>query len=548
LSNLDLKIELADGRKIDRPHREWVEQQLRWRWLIDSWEGGEVYRNRSYGLDARGFEVHNLIRHKREYPDPRQGSVSNGYILNKPAGVDQAYTAMEDDDYQLRLSRTPVPLFVSEVVDRHLSKVYSQEIDRETEDKRLADWWRDVDGRGNSVDSWMQEVVAPLFLVLGQLDLIFDHPPTDEQVKTVADERRLKLDRCVASYILPDNMLWWTVDRSGRYLECLVREIGDDNKCRYRYWDAAGWRLYDEDSKLLKEDTHPYKRVPIVRIFDRRRPRCDHVGFPRYEQVAELQREFYNRDSELILSDTLQAHPLIQGPEDYVQPDGTVPVGPGWLLPKKKSSGGTTTTYEGFDVVEFPKEGAKSIQENLDRIRERVDRAALLTKPAGGSGTSGNTVAQSGISKRMDDDLGNRLLTQLSSVLERVERTSIEFVSLVLGNGKLDQAAIDATFITYPRDFNLTSVTELIANITDFQALVSSAGALPETEEELICAAVRMLLPGRVDDDYEEFDKEIETYLASKTAQHQQTQEANMTILKSQADNAGQPEPDAFAS
>ena len=87
---------------------------------------------------------------------------------------------------------------------------------------------------------------------------------------------------------------------------------------------------------------HPFGRVPIVRLFDRRRPRCRNVGLPRYESIAEIQREFYNRDSELILSDTTQAHPLLQGPEDYVQADGTVPIGPNWLLPKKKNSAGAS--------------------------------------------------------------------------------------------------------------------------------------------------------------------------------------------------------------
>ena len=35
----------------------------------------------------------------------------------------------------------------------------------------------------------------------------------------------------------------------------------------------------------------------------RRRPRCRNIGLPRYEAIGELQREYYNRDSELILSD-----------------------------------------------------------------------------------------------------------------------------------------------------------------------------------------------------------------------------------------------------
>ena len=43
------------------------------------------------------------------------------------------------------------------------------------------------------------------------------------------------------------------------------------------------------------------------------------VGLLRYEPIAEIMREFYNRDSELVLSDTTQVHPLFQGPEDFIR-------------------------------------------------------------------------------------------------------------------------------------------------------------------------------------------------------------------------------------
>src|SRR5947209_20404525 len=57
---------------IGRRHPEWREHQLRWRWLLDSLEGGERYRQATYGIDRRGLPIRNLVRHKREYPDPRE--------------------------------------------------------------------------------------------------------------------------------------------------------------------------------------------------------------------------------------------------------------------------------------------------------------------------------------------------------------------------------------------------------------------------------------------------------------------------------------------
>ncbi|WP_165221876.1 hypothetical protein [Aquisphaera insulae] len=510
------RLKLPDGRVVDRPHPEWLMHQLRWRWLLDSWEGGEAYRMAVYGFDPQGMPVRNLIRHKREYPSAFDaGTSSQG---GRPPGSDPAAQAT-DDDYELRRARTPVPTFVAEAVEAHLARIYSREVHREGPE-RLVAWWRDVDGRGATIDDWMVGTIAPLLMVLGQLDIIIDHPaiPAGEEVRSRADEVRLGLDSCVASYILPENLTWWSLDRLGGYSECLVREVADDGEVRWRYWDARIWAAYDSAGALVRGPVeHPFGRVPVIRLFDRRRPRSRNIGLPRYESIAEIQREFYNRDSELILSDTTQAHPLLQGPEDYVQADGTIPIGPNWLLPKKKNTGGSGATYEGFDVVPFPKEGADSIRLNKADLRDAADRAALLLKPAGGAGTSGSTVGQSGISKRLDQAAGNDLLGKIAAMLGRAERQIAELVLLVLDDGKPrgDAAALR---VNYPTQFDLFTAEELARAISQFQGIVAAAGHAPATESQLMRKLVRLMLPGLEDGDYAGFDAEIDAYLDSRSA------------------------------
>ena len=262
-------------------HPEWRENQIRWRWLLDSLEGGERYRQAVYGHDLRGLSIRNLIRHKREYPDPREsgGSFVDPSLFGVDRlreGDDPAFSAT-DDDYELRRARTPVPTFVAEAIDTHLSRIYAREVRREGPE-RLSDWWADVDGCGSSIDQWMAETVAPLLLTLGQLDLAFDHPaaPEGEEVETRADSERLGLDRCVGSYILPENMLWWRLDPTGhRYAECLVREYHEEVQGpaeRYRYWTAEDSTLYDPDGEVIATTPHSFGRVPIIRVFDRRKP------------------------------------------------------------------------------------------------------------------------------------------------------------------------------------------------------------------------------------------------------------------------------------
>jgi hypothetical protein len=509
-------------------HPEWREHEREWRWLLDSYEGGARYRDAEYGQDARGMPVRNLVRHKREYPDPRTGPVAGGgaggigpfgYPVDPDAPESMkdrgdGYAHATDDDYELRRARTPVPTFVAEAIDGHLAKVFAREVDRPELPAGLADlaaWRLDVDGRGTPLDAWMAETVAPLLLLYGQLDILCDHPkaPTGAAVATRADAARLGLGRCVASYILPENLVWWRLDAAGlQYEECLVREHGGSG-LRFRHWRRDGSTLFDGKGRRLAELPHPYGRVPIVRLFDRRKPRCMHVGRTRYGAIAERQREYYNRDSELILSDTTQAHPLLQGPEDYVQADGTIPIGPGWLLPKKKNTAGGAATYEGFEVVDFPKGAAESIRANMAAIRDDVDRDARLTKPAGAAGTGRSTVAQSGLSKAFDAADANALLAQLAAMLARNEAEIARLVLVVLRDSAAAAALADGVEVTYPRTFDLLGPEELAAGIAAFQDALGNAGAAAETESAMLAKLARAILPGESDEFYRLMEAEV---------------------------------------
>ncbi len=197
-----------DGRLVVmRRHVDWLEHQVRWRWLLDSLEGGDRYRNAVYGPDRKGLPARNLFRHRREYPDAQQfpqiyEGYAGGFIgaINTQTqdvgygpypgmiGADPAANA-QDDDYELRRSRTPVPEFVAEAVEMHLGKIYDQEVHREGPDDLTA-WWNDVDGAGTPVDDWMRDKVAPLLLVLGSLDVVLDHPRAPSGAKSTRKRTR----------------------------------------------------------------------------------------------------------------------------------------------------------------------------------------------------------------------------------------------------------------------------------------------------------------------------------------------------------------------
>ncbi len=162
--------------------------------------------------------------------------------------------------------------------------------------------------------------------------------------------------------------------------------------------------------------------MPIVRLVDLPRHRTPHIGKSRYEAIAEYQREYYNRDSELILSDTFQAHPFLSGAEDFCKSDNTLSVGPGYVLPMKKNP--ESGSYQGWEFVSPPKDPAESLRRNKDDIIEMKDRRACLMKPAGATGSGSSTISQSGISKQLDAVAGHKLLASIAKSLAKAERSS----------------------------------------------------------------------------------------------------------------------------
>jgi hypothetical protein len=570
-----------DGKLIvQRRHVDWLEHQIRWRWLMDSLEGGERYRNAVYGPDRVGLPCRNLFRHRREYPDaqkfPNYYQGFGGFLAQVDVnsvttgqgpypgqlGADAAATAM-DSDYELRRARTPVPEFVAEASEIHIGKVYDQEVGRDGPADLVA-WWLDVDGRGTPIDDYMSDTIAPLLLVLGCIDVCLDHPeaPPGEQVVTRADELRLGLDKVVASYILPMNMVWWRTDAAGRYLECLVREYVDpadrmdyDSKgnaidpedpgeigtswrrdyIRWRLWRTDESILYSFDgSEILERVPHNYGRVPIMRLVDQKKHRTEMVGKSRYECIAEYQREYYNRDSELILSDTLQAHPFLSGPEDYCKADNTLTIGPGNLLPMKKNP--ETGSYQGFEYVCPSKDPAESLRKNKEDIIDLKDRRACLAKPAGAANAGSGTVSQSGVSKQIDATTGHKFLTSIAKSLARAERFLAEYALLVLRGEAPDPAVMSSVAIRYPQKFDLFSAQDLCLVATQLQLIVRSAGELPEAEGTIINSIVRMALPGLDDSEYQLLEDECELLMESKSQIKEKMREMAPSVIQSRAD------------
>ena len=507
---------------VKRRHPEWSAYHVRWQWLNDSYVGGDHYRYAIYGYERtegnRTLPLRNLVRHKREYPI---GSNNTGDLPTDEGGT----------DYAVRLKRTPVPTRFQDAIERTVSRIFTQEIERESES--LPDpvkvWSDNPTGNGVSFEEWIRTDVAPLFLTFGMLDFQFDRPslPPGVVVTTEADAAAAGLTGLECHALPPMALVWWIPDKMpGRFLEALVKETREskdstEHECVYRYWDATQWKLYDKDGEQIDQGNHNFRMVPILRLFDKQMPGTRNVGVARFQAIAEIQREMYNTESELILGNTNQAHPILQGPEDYVKGNEAIPVGPGFVFPMKKMANGDG--YQDWSVIDMPKGAADSLRADLERMEEACDQAEHRVRPAG---SKGGTVAQSGISKAFDHEEANAFLAGVASSLESLESSLLAQAAVFQMPGiTTDQLKSIRDSVRYPQDFQLLSGEELTASVKAFQEVLRDAGDAPETEAVLLERMLLNLAPGMATDQWDKLKKELEEVLGKKSSIKETTAE-----------------------
>ena len=526
---MPLKQELAQ-QLIAQRHTEWREHQREWRRLYDSLEGGERYRRADYVFDPTakqsltttdyGWSNFGTPLPRGFGTDPTTGraiDISYGQIVNRNLIPHLSETTPEGRDlYMMRLERTPVPAFVRLAIQTHLSRIYSREVRREAASPAVQDWWKDADGKGTTIDRWMTETVAPLLLLMGQLDIAVTNPPAPEgfEVQTKADQAEAGLADAVASIVLPENVINWELTADGKeYRWCVICERHDSN-LGFRHWTDTDSDFYNLDGEWIKDRSwqHNLGWVPIRRFFDQRKPRCGNIGVSDYEQIADRSRAFYNIHSEVIMAGVFESHPRLQGPEDYLNANADIPTGPGNVLPMRASM--DKGSYSGWSYLDPPQSAQESLRSHLKEIADQIDRLAGLSKPAGA--VVGSTVAQSGVSKIMDGVDGNALLAKKADTVQACEIGVAEMVLRLLGQPIED----DSIKVIYPRQFDPYTAADLAQALDDIARIASGMGALPVLQAELLDRLVTLYLPGLPDEKMAEIRAEIMAKVAEAAAAH----------------------------
>jgi hypothetical protein len=495
-------------------------------WILDTWEGGERYK-RAYYLTPTGYTT-NLIRHKREWPlDPATADASASWVAMDPdllletvvldVSADpsrkmiQSYNKAANLSYETRLRRTPTPTKLRQIIARHLAQINKQSVRRhikgtgkdETPDaatatmKVLDAWWNDVDGRQTSIDEWMRETVGPLLVALGMLDVMVDHPVVRDDYPVILDpDDTAAIDDaekgCHASFILPQNILWHKLDYTKRYyIEVNVLEyhtIEDPTSrlteriARVRHWTREGWTLYETDGRIVDQGTHPYRRVPIVRLFDQRHVRVEHVGDPRFFGIVEKSREYYNEESELIYAMTLQCFAILQAPPANSNDAGdAIPTGPGMVYFMEPFN----DVLYGYQYISPSTSPLEFMVERLHRLADQMDAEGGLSSPLTATSDHG-TRAASGISKSFDQEEASNILAGISMSLQASEYAVAELAATVLNDRPPTRDELQAVQVIYPTQFNLLTYQQMAVMIESYVYARDNAGKIADPEEYII--------------------------------------------------------------
>jgi len=398
-----------------------------WTFYLDSYEGGEDYLRANY-----------LFRHVKEDEEDFRDRIQRSYYYN--------------------FCRTVVNTYVAHLF-RKANSIYRRGDDEGDYEQFLSN----VDARGNSMNTFMQEQVAPATQIFGQVFVIVDKPRFQGKLNSKAEEK----EKGIQPYLVavdPRAVTDLRLDSRGNFLWIRIREPREDqadpfyeneeaegDEYVYRTWTRERWFLHDEEGNLIETDEHNLGRVPVVTVFNVESRKYPGFGVSALSDIAPINRSIYNWCS---LNDEFlyrQCFNILAMPEM-----------PG--VKRRKVGPGNALTYP-IDAARPPHyiyppvEPGQYLLKNIDAAIRQIYRLAVL------GATWGEVKPQSasGIAKAYDLYQTSQNLIKKARNLEQAEAEIAAVWGLWEGKKGFKPT------IEYPIDFKISDVAEDLKN--DFAVL-----------------------------------------------------------------------------
>lgn len=429
------------------------------------------------------------------------------------------------DSHAARVHRLCYRNYSAPVSDLYGHHVFAKPISRKSETRdAIAEEWeeefqKDVDGRGTSIDRWMQDFTTWV-RVFGFAHILTDMPALDEtKVPQNEAERRTQRLRPYWVCYFPTETINWELDANGELLWIRFREptsgktgpfdprSGIDQRsidpafsagnrleqaeaqsrqrrkepagariahAVYRTWTRTHWAVHEvkgDQVTCLGSNAHPVGRVPVSTVFYKKMARNPELGLSLLHDIVRLNKTLLNIDSlidEAVYQQTINILCMGRQPTD----EDEIRIGTNNVL-----------EFSGDRAPFFltPSTAPVSFMESrIQGIREEIYRSAKL---GGGMGLEPRSAA-SGVVAAFDFNESNRTLADHAEAIQSGERHAHEDYFRW-------QNSDFRGMIDYADDFAVESFDEELRKITTAGSAIRS----PTLRRELEKRAADRLLP-----------------------------------------------------
>lgn len=404
--------------------------QLRWKFLLDSYTGGQAYREGAYL---------------------------------------QRYALENDTQYAVRLNNTPLDNQVRSLISLYTSFLFRTEPERDfgvlEDNPTIEDICKDADLDGRNLNAFMKDV-AQWAAVFGHCWVAVSKP--DVGAITLADEQAMGARPYLSMYnpLAVTDWRWARQPNGGYQLEYIkyVEEVNGTETVvkEWGYDTITTYRVDTQQERVLEmtEETNGLGYIPFVCCYAERSP-VRGLGNSLVDDIADQQRMIYNELSEVYDSIRLDTHPSL------VATAGTNAQG--------AAAGQVITMEENLDpnlkpyVLQF--EGGQ-----IDKIYASINNRKKMIDSMGNVGAvrATETREMSGIAIETEFQLLNARLSSIADNLELAEEQIWQIIYTYMGyvwDGEID----------YPDNFALHNTD----NELDQYAKIKALSTRPEVQTEI---------------------------------------------------------------
>lgn len=423
------------------------------------------------------------------------GFSDGGYLFPHTREFDREANQLDDKFYARRLS-SPYDNFVKPIAEtpwNYISQSRDAVVTKVADgadasiNKRLLDFWGDSDGRGTSVlDAF--EYVAGQARRFGTGWVVVDRP-SEPLMNRAQDQATAVYMYCVPT----KDVLYWEFDEDYRLAGVIWREPwaeavpGDAAGPPFdlRIWTKDAWAVYramdeksarhpSEDWSCIDAGDNALGEVPVVQVFDEDPGPGRGFGRTIIPSIAKIAMTCYNIDSEIREIQRNTGFPFLAVPMKDARQVKELTVGAENILGFDGTSGEPRWVTQ--DLAE-----AKALADDKEQKKTAAYAMSHMAAIIGYVQTS------SGFHTEAEFDKTNRRIGKFAASLEtgltRVSRLVCRYA------GMTDEAAIRGTYtITFPRDFGMHNLKELLENLVSRLDMVLGVEDATEAIFDYYCA------------------------------------------------------------